>query len=186
MKALKALAAMFAFIVAAPAQTVTNPPPFQLKVLAGEKVEDTNGVVVENGGGNGNGHLIITCTGKVKRRGNVVIVDKITRVDNPASQGSEGPISVDTGGNAVTVNLARNNNAGPGAQRLTANITGGNANVKVDGDGQNVNLDGRGNDVQVTGNNNSLTTQPGSTGTMELGGRGNQVIGGGAGWTIRN
>lgn len=163
----------------------TERPP--VKLPPGKTITDAQGRVVENGGTNENGRLHVRCTGKIDRdaNGNYTTTGEITDVTNPASQGSEGPINVNTNGKDTTINLDKNG-TDPGGH-IGANITGGNATVNVNGNFNDPSVGGTGNNVNMNGNHNSGSGNgAGSGGNVYMGGRGNSWAGNGGNWTTRN
>ena len=152
---------------------------------ANTQVTDSKGRVVKNRGNNQNGSLRFNHTGKLVRNANGewTVTGEISEVKNPASQGSDGPVEINTNGEPTDVVLDRNGQE-PGG--LTVTITGGNATVTVGGNCNDVTVGGSGNKAALNGNNNSLTGQAGSAGTATMGGHGNSVTSGGGSWRVGN
>lgn len=165
---------------------VNAPTIYEGKLPAGRTVTDSKGREITNGGTNANGSLKIHYTGKLKlnSNGEYECSGEISEVINPASQGSTGPITVNTNGNPTTIQLEKNG-VDPGGH-ITTTITGGNATVNVSGNFNDPSVGGTGNNVNITGNNNCGSGQPGSAGNVFQGGRGNSWNSGGGNWTIRN
>lgn len=159
---------------------------YEGKLPAGRTVTDSKGREVVNGGTNANGSLKIRYTGKLKLNasGEYEITGELSEVTNPSSQGSSGPITVNTNGLHTTVNLEKNG-TDPGGHIITT-INGGNATVNVSGNFNDPSIGGTGNNVNITGNNNCGSGQPGSGGNVTQGGRGNSWNSGGGNWTVRN
>lgn len=167
--------------------STTTPVLRDGKLPAGKTLTDAKGREIHNGGTNQNGKLHFRHTGKlkVKPNGDIECSGEVTEVTNPASQGSEGPISVNTNGEPTTVNLERNG-TDPGGHIVT-NVTGGNATVNVSGNFNDPSVGGTGNTVNVTGNNNSGSgAGPGSGGNVNQGGHGNSWNSNGGQWVVRN
>ncbi len=156
------------------------------KLPANSTVVDSAGRTVTNNGTNANGSVKVTHTGKMKLvgPGEYQISGEITLIENPASQGSEGPITVNTNGKPTEVVLEKNG-TDPGGH-ITANVTGGNAVIHANGNFNDINVGGGNNHVDFNGRNNTATGQPGSGGTVSLGGRNNSFNSGGGQWTVRN
>lgn len=162
------------------------PKVFTLK--KGEKVEGTRSAPV--GGGQsasvsstatGSGGLKITYTGtktENPRGSGCFEVGEITKVTNPASGGTNGPIVID---NVPDVDLDKSA-AGGGS----TTISGNGVTVDVDGNGNNVSVGGSNTTVNVNGDNNNITCQPGSSGTINDGGDRTSITvqPGSGGWTI--
>jgi hypothetical protein len=132
----------------------------------GESIADNQGnpVTVKNGAPKNGGKVKVHFTGEIV---NGVIQGTITRVENPGSGGSKGPITVETGGNAVTVDL---NTDGRNSSPISTTVTGGNATVNVGGDSNNVTVGGAGNTVNINGNNNTGNgADANSSGNVNLG-----------------
>lgn len=117
---------------------------------AGKSVRDSSGRVVENNGTNNNGGVHFTYTGRLTfdAQGNITCNGDISNVTNPASQGSNGEIYVNTNGQPTTIDLERN---GSQSSPLPAQITGGNATVNVSGDWVTVRVGGTNNNVGLNG-----------------------------------
>lgn len=163
-----------------------NPPPVHTgKLLAGKTIRDSKGREVTNNGLNNNGALHLRYTGKLTRDslGNLTCSGEISSVTNPASQGSEGPITIDTGGESTDIDLGRNG-TDPGGHVGTT-IVGGKANVNVGGNFNDVSVGGSNNTITFGGNNNLGTGLTGSGGGVILGGHGNSWGGTGS-WVVRN
>lgn len=191
---LLSLAALCLFIPFANAQTdaasptptaIVQPPTFKLP--PGASITDSKGRSVENGGTNNNGRVHIKHTGNITNNGNGTYTcsGEISEVTNPASQGSEGPITVNTNGEPTEVNLDRNGRD-PG-QHVNSTIIGGNATVNVSGNYNDPTVGGTNNTVNITGNHNSGQGQgAGSGGTVNMGGRDNGWNSNGGNWNVRN
>lgn len=152
------------------------------KLPSGQEVKDSKGRVVKNRGENRNGGVKITFTGKLdKSQTPWVCSGEITVVTNPASQGSEGPIDINTNNEPTTINLDRNGQD-PGAH-VTTNISGDNATVNIAGNFNDVAVAGNNSNSNITGNNNCETIN-GTNNNVTLSGRGNSVTSGGT--TTRN
>ena len=170
------------------AAKVETPPALRDgKLPAGKTVRDAKGRVIENGGTNENGSVKFRYTGKLTRdaNGNFTCTGEVKEVSNPASQGSEGPINVNTNGEPTTIDLGKNG-TDPGGHIVT-NVTGGNATVNVSGNFNDPSVGGTGNTVNVTGNNNSGSgSGAGSGGNVNQGGHGNSWNSNGGNWVVRN
>lgn len=165
----------------------TAAPPLWGKLTAGKTITDSKGREIHNGGTNANGSLHFRYTGKLrtKANGELECSGEITEVTNPASQGSEGPIMVNTDGEPTIINLDRNG-TDPGGH-IGSTIVGGNATVNVGGNFNDPTVGGTNNSVNITGNNNSGSGQgAGSGGNVTLGGHGNSWNSNGGNWTTRN
>lgn len=157
------------------------------KLPGGTTVRDSKGRVIENGGWNSNGSLKFRYTGKLTRdaQGNLTCSGEIKEVANPSSQGSVGPITINTNGEPTTIDLGKNGTS-PGGN-LTNTILGGNATVNVSGNFNDVAVGGTGNNVNVTGNHNSGSGVGASSGgNVTFGGRGNSWTANGGSWVTRN
>lgn len=165
--------------------TTTAQPPQDGKLPPNTTVKDSKGRTVRNRGENQNGRVHFRYTGKLKRTSATQweVDGEITTVTNPASQGSEGPIDVNTNGEPTTVNLDKNG-TDPGGHIVT-NVTGGNATVNVSGNYNDPSVGGTGNTVNITGNNNSGSGTAGSSGTVNQGPGGNSWNSGGGNWIVR-
>ena len=163
----------------------TTPQTLTDKLPANSTVTDSAGRTVTNGGTNANGSVKVTHTGKMKMvsPGEYRISGEITLIENPASQGSEGPITVNTNGKPTEVVLEKNG-TDPGGHIVT-NVNGGKAIVHINGNFNDANVGGGNNHIDFNGRNNTATGQPGSGGTVSLGGRGNSFNSGGGQWTVR-
>lgn len=167
------------------AEVISDGTPATLRLTSGKTVTDAKGRRIENAGWNGNGALSIRFTGKLTKTstGDYVVEGEVLGVTNPASQGSAGPVIVETGGQPTAVDLQRSG-LDPGG-RLQATVTGGNATVTVGGNYCDVSVGGQGNQVDLQGRGNAGTGLQDSGGDVRLGGRGNSWQGG-AGWKVRN
>lgn len=157
------------------------------KLPAGKTLTDSKGREITNGGSNENGKVHFRYTGKlkVKPNGDIECSGEVTEVTNPQSQGSDGPISVNTNGEPTTINLNRNG-TDPGGH-ITSSITGGNATVNVGGNFNDPSVGGGNNTVNITGNNNTGSgSGAGSGGNVNQGGHGNSWNSNGGHWTVRN
>lgn len=185
-------ASSFAQATAADRSTspATTPVLRDGKLPAGKTLTDSKGREIHNGGSNENGKVHFRYSGKLKTKpnGDIECSGEVTEVTNPASQGSEGPISVNTDGEPTTINLEKNG-TDPGGH-IVSNITGGNATVNVSGNFNDPTVGGTGNTVNVTGNNNSgsgAAPNPNpSGGNVNQGGHGNSWNSNGGNWVVRN
>lgn len=155
-------------------------PPVLLRtnLPAGKDIRDSKGRVIHNQGTNGSVRLgyhgRITWDGN----GNGTCNGEITEIDNTSSQGSNGPIDVNTNGEPTKIDLNQN-----GGMSIT--VIGGNATVNANANGNTVNAGGMGNTVNVGGNNNSINglgNTSGGTVYLGRGTTGNAVNSGGGGW----
>lgn len=171
---------------ARPDDGAISPPGTTSQVPAGVTVTDSKGRKIANCGTNENGGVNIGYTGKLRRTGpgEWEISGEITSVTNPGSQGSNGPVCVDTNGERTIVNLNKNGSP-PGTLPgpLPSTVSGGNATVHVSGDHNNFTVTGNNNTTNVTGNSNTGTVA-GAGNSVNMGGRGNAVTSGGT--TFRN
>lgn len=152
------------------------------KLPPNQEIKDSKGRVIKNRGDNRNGGVKITFTGKIDKSVNPwVCSGEITVVTNPASQGSEGPIDINTNNEPTTINLDRNGTDPAG--HVSTNIAGDNATVNVSGNFNDVAVAGNNSTSTITGNNNTETIT-GTNNNVTLGGRGNSVTSGGT--TTRN
>ncbi len=163
-----------------------QPPQLTSNLPANSTVVDASGRTVTNGGSNDNGSVKVTHTGKMKRvgPGEYQITGDIRLVENPASQGSEGPITVNTNGQGTEITLEKNGKD-PGGH-ITVNVTGNNATIHANGNFNDINVGGTNNHVDFNGRNNTATGQAGSGGTVSMGGRGNSFNSGGGNWRVSN
>lgn len=150
---------------------------------AGEQLYDTSGRNVTNGSSNSNGSLHVKYDGRLKKdaQGKPYVEGNITEVTNPSSQGADGPIVIETAGQALTVTL--NRNGAIGALRCT--IGGGNATVNVNGDNNDVTIGGTGNNVTIGGRNSTGTGTAGSGGDVRITSTTGSFQSGGGNWTFR-
>jgi hypothetical protein len=174
---------------ALPAQATSSAPVANLRdgsLPAGKKVTDSKGRVITNGGANENGKLQFRYSGKLKTlpNGDLECSGEVPEVTNPRSQGSNGPVIVNTDGEPTTINLNRNG-TDPGGH-IDSTITGGNATVNVNGNFNDTSVGGTGNTVNFNGGGCTGQGQAGSGGTVNMGGAGNAFNGGGGNWTVRN
>lgn len=157
------------------------------KIPANTFLTDSHGREIRNGGMNANGHLEIVYTGKLSKdsNGNLVCSGEIISVTNPASQGSEGPIWINTNGEPTVVRLDRNG-IDPGSH-LDVTVLGDHANIGCSGNFNDIIVGGTGNIVNITGNHNLGTGQgSNSGGAVIMAGRGNSWNSNGGNWTVRN
>lgn len=157
------------------------------KLPPGRTVTDSKGRVIHNGGLNENGKLNFRYSGKltVKSTGDFEVSGEIPEVTNPASQGSDGPIDINTNGEPTTINLNRNGIDPNG--HITTNVSGGNSTVNVNGNFNDPSVGGTNNTVNINGNNNSGSGNgANSGGTVNLGGHGNSWGSGGGQWSVHN
>lgn len=161
--------------------------PRWIKLPPGKTATDGT-ATIENGGTNANGRLWVRSDKKWTRdaNGNYSTQGTIDEVKNPASQGSDGPISVNTGGNDIEVNLNRNGQSGAG-NGISSTITGGSATVNVNGNYNNTTVGGTQNNVNMNGNHNTGTGQnAGSQGNVTSGGSNNSFNSNGGNWNFRS
>lgn len=150
-----------------------------VSLAPGQTLRDRQGRVVTNAGTNQNGRLVLTVRGKMAQGANGPTVGEIVEVTNPASQGTVGPIEVDTGGCVLTINLEKN---GGNPNPIQTNVSGGNATVNVNGRDNNTTVGGADNTVRITGANSSGTGTAGSSGTVSVSGSGSSFQSGGGNW----
>lgn len=180
-------ASSFAQNVTTTGNSSTVPVTQHGRVPAGKTITDSKGREVHNGGLNQNGSVKIRYSGKIKTKpnGDLECTGEITEVTNPASQGSDGPVNINTNGQDTTINIDRNG-TDPGGHIATY-IDGGNADVNVTGNFNDVFVGGGNNDVTISGNNNTGSGGGvGSGGVVHQGGRGNTWNSNGGNWRIRN
>lgn len=170
----------------APVLTNINGPRW-IKLPPGKSATDGT-TTVENGGTNQNGRLWVRADRKWTRdaNGNYSTTGTIDEVKNPASQGTDGPITVDTGGQDVEVNLNRNGQSGAG-NGISSTITGGSATVNVNGNYNNTTVGGTQNNVNMNGNHNTGTGQnAGSQGNVTSPGSNNSFNSNGGNWNFQS
>jgi len=182
--AFSALPSLAAAQTAAPAaaETPVNTPPGLAdgRLAPGQTFVDSLGRRIENSGLT-NGGVSIRYTGRVTRNGNTFTTDgEVVKVTVPASNGTDG-LTVDTNGQPTEINIER---SGQASNPNNITIIGGNAHVTVGGNFNDLSIGGTGNTARVTGNNNNGTGQPGSSGSVFLGGARNSWVGGN--WVVRN
>lgn len=157
-------------------------------IAAGEEVVDQDGRRVTNGGTNANGSVKIRHTGsitwgnQVPRHG-TIRDGSISAVTNPATGGSDGPITVNTNGRDTTITL---DGTGGRNGSVTTRVNGGSASIIIAGSNQNVTIDGLDNTVTIPGSNNNATGTQTSSGSVRITGRGNTFRSGGGNWEFRS
>lgn len=177
--------------------------PFASRLKPGHSVTDKNDVVITNGGTAGD--LIIRGTGKLKEEprgsGKWVTTGTITKAANERTGGSSGPITVDSAGQPITIDLEK---TGPSqADPIVTTTTGGNVTVNVGSaspgasstQNNEVRLEGTGNTVNFnraaannTGSGGNAAVPgsgAGSGGTVNAGGSGNTFNSNGGVWTFQ-
>jgi hypothetical protein len=177
---MKTLLAVLFLLVPVVAQAAT--PVGTTTLAAGERLYDTSGRSVSNGGAN-SGSVQVKFDGKLKTdgQGRTYVDGDITTVTNPSSGGSNGPIEITTSGKPLEINLARNGANGP----ITSNISGGNATITISGDQNDATVGGTGNTLLISGRNSTGTGTAGSGGSVTLTGNGSTFQSGGGNWTFR-
>ena len=193
-----------------PSQSASTPsmdPSHDLKtgvvrfgLRAGTKI--TDGTVTIEVDASASGGVIVTGTGTVNEQprgsGCYAVAGSIDGVINPRSGGSTGPITIDTGGQTISINVLKTGSST--AMPIVWNITGGNAVIEV---GTNSGSSTQNNQINVGGccnvvNFNSRSANnvgwgggPGfqqgvnTGGTVNSGGQNNEFNSNGGQWTFR-
>jgi hypothetical protein len=149
---------------------------------SGERLYDTAGRDVHNTGTNSGGSVQVRYDGKLRynAQGKPYIEGNITVVTNPASQGSDGPIEVNTNDQPTTIELKRNGRT----NRVSSSVSGGKAKVFVEGDRNDVTVFGSDNSVDISGRDNTGTAGSNSSGTVRVSGSGSSFSTNGGNWTV--